>query len=115
MQEKKFSLKQSIDHVESMEIEPENKSDIRIKIEEEFEIHDNKEDLLEEKRPKKHAALEEPTNETSEPPPPAKVWRGLKYKTWTMGAIQPATKYKKPTDKEITDVCTFWHQYVLLL
>lgn len=106
MQEKKFSLKQAtIDHVESMEVEPESKIDVRIKIEEEFEMHDNKEDLSDEKRPKKHAAaLEEPANETSEPPPPAKVWRGLKYKTWTMGAIQPATKYKKPTDKEITDV-----------
>ncbi|KAI4497783.1 hypothetical protein M0802_007109 [Mischocyttarus mexicanus] len=104
LQEKRFSIKQSIDHSESMAVDFENKSEIRIKIEEEFEIHDNREDLTEEKRPKKHAALKELSGETNEPPPPAKLWKGLRYKTWTMGAIQPPTKYKKPTDKEITDM-----------
>jgi hypothetical protein len=35
------------------------------------------------------------------------VWKGLKYKYWTPGAVQPAVKYKKPTDKEITEVTIF--------
>jgi len=37
-------------------------------------------------------------------PPPTKVWKGLKYKYWSPGALQPAVKYKRPTDKEITEM-----------
>lgn len=37
-------------------------------------------------------------------PPPAKVWKGLKYKYWSPGALQPSVKYKRPTDKEITEM-----------
>ena len=40
-------------------------------------------------------------------PPPAKVWKGLKYKYWCPGALQPAVKYKRPTDKEITEVMQY--------
>ena len=40
-------------------------------------------------------------------PPPAKVWKGLKYKYWSPGALQPAVKYKRPTDKEITEVMKY--------
>lgn len=59
---------------------------------------------VEEKRPKKHSATEESSETTVEPQPPAKVWRGLKYKTWSTGAIQPATKFKKTSDREVTEV-----------
>jgi hypothetical protein len=40
-------------------------------------------------------------------PPPAKVWKGLKYKYWSLGVLQPAVKYKRPTDKEITEVMKY--------
>jgi hypothetical protein len=35
------------------------------------------------------------------------VWKGLKYKYWSPGALQPAVKYKRPTDKEITEVMKY--------
>lgn len=57
----------------------------------------------EEKRPKKHSVTEE-ASEVIEPQPPAKVWRGLRYKAWSVGILQPATKFKKPIDREITEV-----------
>ncbi|XP_011303059.1 histone-lysine N-methyltransferase 2C isoform X3 [Fopius arisanus] len=59
---------------------------------------------LEERRPRKHPASEDLSVDLADPQPPAKLWRGLKYKLWTMGGIQPATKYKKPTDREITEM-----------
>ncbi|GLG97653.1 Histone-lysine N-methyltransferase trr [Gryllus bimaculatus] len=39
-----------------------------------------------------------------EPSTPAKIWKGLKYKYWNPGSIQPAVKYKKPTDREVTEM-----------
>lgn len=102
-------VKQSIDNVENMEVDPpEKESEIKIKTEkEDQDILDTKEESMEEKRPKKHPAAEESSNDLStEPQPPAKVWRGVKYKSWTVGSMQPPTKYKKPTDKEITEVRT---------
>jgi hypothetical protein len=57
-----------------------------------------------EKKSRRHTGDDPANAATSHFPPPAKVWKGLKYKYWTPGAIQPAVKYKKPTDKEITEV-----------
>ncbi|XP_063990116.1 histone-lysine N-methyltransferase 2C-like isoform X3 [Diachasmimorpha longicaudata] len=109
---KKFQDKRSLDKpnlilegldVDSMEINP----DIKIKTEKDDSdgtmIPD---DLmqLDEKRPKKHSASDNLAIDPADTQPPAKVWRGLKYKLWTMGGIQPATKYKKPTDREITEM-----------
>lgn len=33
-----------------------------------------------------------------------KVWKGLRYKSWTPGCLQPPTKHKKLTDKEIMEL-----------
>lgn len=99
-------VKQPVDHVESMEVDQtEKESEIKIKTEkEDQDIPDTKEEITEEKRPKKHSVADESTTESTEPQPPTKVWRGLRYKTWSIGLMQPPTKYKKPTDKEITEV-----------
>lgn len=103
---KKYIVKQPIDHVEHMEVDQtEKETEIKIKMEkEEQDILETKEEIAEEKRPKKHSAADELVVEPTDPPPPAKIWRGLRYKTWSVGLMQPSTKYKKPTDKEITEV-----------
>lgn len=103
---KKYVIKQPIDHIESMEVDQtEKETEIKIKTEkEEHDIFEAKEEITEEKRAKKHSVTEESLTELTEPQPPAKVWRGLRYKTWSVGLMQPTTKYKKPTDKEITEV-----------
>jgi histone-lysine N-methyltransferase MLL3 len=106
LQEKKFSLKQSIRQIEPMDVDSiEMDLECRIKIEKnEYESQHSRDSFSDEKRPKKHPASEEPSNDCLEPQPPSKVWKGLRYKTWMNGAIQPTTKYKKPTDREITEV-----------
>ena len=107
---KKYIVKQPpIDHVENMEVDQqmEKETEIKIKLEkEEQDTLETKEEVAEDKRPKKHSAADESVVEpiTDHPPPPAKIWRGLRYKTWSVGLMQPSTKYKKPTDKEITEV-----------
>jgi hypothetical protein len=69
--------------------------------------------LSSEKKSRRHTG-DDATNATaSHCPPPSKVWKGLKYKYWTPGAVQPAVKYKKPTDKEITEVTNCVHAFVL--
>lgn len=103
---KKYVIKQPIDHIESMEVDQTEKEiEIKIKTEkEEHDIFEAKEEITEEKRAKKHSVTEESLTESTEPQPPTKVWRGLRYKTWSVGLMQPTTKYKKPTDKEITEM-----------
>lgn len=106
---KKYVVKQPVDHVENMEIDQtEKETEVRIKMEkEEQDVIETKEEITEEKRPKKHLAMEESITEPTEIQPPVKIWRGLRYKTWSVGLMQPSTKYKKPTDKEITEVRTW--------
>lgn len=103
---KKFVVKQPVEHVENMEVDQiEKEPEIKIKMEkEEQDVPETRDEMLEDKRPKKHSVIEESSTESTEPQPPAKVWRGLRYKTWSVGSMQPPTKYKKPTDKEITEV-----------
>lgn len=36
--------------------------------------------------------------------PARKVWKGVRYRYWSPGSIQPATKYKKSTEREITEM-----------
>lgn len=62
-----------------------------------------------EKKSRRHTGDEPVSATASHCPPPTKVWKGLKYKYWIPGAIQPAVKYKKPTDKEITEVRNCGH------
>lgn len=100
---KKFPVKQQqqcIERLGSMEVDNESTTEIKIKTEK-LENAENAEN--EEKRPKKHSISEE-ISEATEPQPPAKVWKGSKYKIWSMGIIQPSTKLKKPTDREIIEV-----------
>lgn len=42
--------------------------------------------------------------------PPQKIMKGLRYKLWNTGALQPAVKFKKQTDKQITEVSLFFYQ-----
>ncbi|RZC33964.1 histone-lysine N-methyltransferase 2C-like [Asbolus verrucosus] len=35
---------------------------------------------------------------------PPRVWKGVRYKNWTPGCLQPPAKYKKPTDKETMEL-----------
>ncbi|CAB3379589.1 Hypothetical predicted protein [Cloeon dipterum] len=37
------------------------------------------------------------------PPPPPPSLKGIRFKTWSPG-LQPPNKYKKPTDRELTDM-----------
>lgn len=83
-----------------MEVDNESTTEIKIKTEK-LENAENVEN--EERRSKKHSITEE-IGETNEPQPPAKIWKGLRYKTWSMGTIQPGTKFKKPTDREVIEV-----------
>lgn len=108
---KQQQLQQTVDQrVESMEIDNETTMTtatdvIKVKIEKPDHMENTMENMdTEEKRPKKHSVPEESSETAVEPQPPAKVWRGLKYKTWSMGVIQPTTKFKKTTDREITEV-----------
>lgn len=112
---KKLSMKQqqqeqqSVDQrVESMEIDNGTTTTMTEVVKVKSEKLDSAEDTaenaeIEEKRPKKHPVPEE-HNEIVELQPPAKVWKGLRYKTWSMGIMQPASKFKKPADREITEV-----------
>lgn len=114
IQEKKFVMKQPIDHMENSKIETfEMETEIRMKSENNLDsdIFDNKEDTGSEKRPKKHSATEELSIDDSTDPP-TKIWRGLRYKSWAVGGIQPATKYKKPTDREITEVIKYFRHNI---
>lgn len=99
---KKFSIKQQrMERYGSMEIDNESTTtEIKIKTErlDSAEIPEN-----EEKRPKKHTITDE-SGEITESQPPAKIYKGVRYKTWSMGNIQPSTKFKKPTEREITEV-----------
>lgn len=89
-----------MERLENIEIGNEPTTEIKIKTEK----LDNLESVEnEEKRSKKHSISEE-NGESIESQPPAKIWKGLRYKTWSMGAMQPTTKFKKPTDREITEV-----------
>lgn len=103
---KKYIVKQLVDHVESMEVDQiEKEPEVKIKTEkEDHDVPEANEEIMEEKRPKKHPATEESITESIEPQPPTKIWRGLRYKAWCVGSMQPLTKYKKPTDKEVTEV-----------
>ena len=96
-----------VDHVERMDIDID--TEMKIKTEsEDLDTSEIAEELsTEEKRPKKHSAPGENDSENCEIQPPSKIWRGLRYKTWAPGAIQPSTKYKKPTEREITEVSLF--------
>lgn len=77
-------------------------NDIKIKTEkEDLDLHDHIKQELVDKRPKKHPA-DLPTDLEFEPP--SKLLRGTKYKVWSMGVLQPTKKYKKPSDKDITDL-----------
>lgn len=100
---KKFPTKQhqlQMERLENVEIGTEPTTEIKVKTEK----LDNVENAeIEEKRLKKHSISEE-ISDSIESQPPAKIWKGLRYKTWSMGAMQPATKFKKPTDREITEV-----------
>lgn len=98
---KKFPIKQQqMERFGGMEISNEPTTEIKVKTEK----LDNIESIEnEEKQSKKHSISEE-ISDSIESQPPAKIWKGLRYKTWSMGAIQPATKFKKPTDREITEV-----------
>lgn len=114
---KKVSIKQqqpqqqSMDQrIENMEIDDETTTTtatdvVKVKTEKPDHVENATENMdMEEKRPKKHSVPEESSETAVEPQPPTKVWRGLKYKTWSMGVIQPTTKFKKTTDREITEV-----------
>lgn len=105
-QQQQQSQQSADQRIESMEIDNEiTAMDIKVKTEKLDHVESAMENTeAEEKRPKKHSVPEESNEATVEPQPPAKVWRGLKYKAWSVGVIQPATKFKKTTDREITEV-----------
>lgn len=60
-----------------------------------MEIPDN---TLSPKKVKKHLP-----EDLSISQPPAKLFKGNKYKYWLQGNLQPRHKYKRPTDKEIME------------
>lgn len=68
-------------------------------IKEENESPDYKSDIkLEEKN------LKSGLKDSSSCGPPLKQFRGLQYKLWSPGCIVPPTRYKRPTDREITEL-----------
>ena len=114
IQEKKFLLKQlSIEHmdVDSVDMDLQN----RIKSEkDDFESQHSRDSFSDEKRPKKHPASDEPIDSNDPQQPPQKVWKGLRYKAWSNGSIQPPTKFKKQTDREVTEVCVILLTFLFL-
>lgn len=106
IEDKKFLMKQSLGQIEAMDIDSiELDLEQRIKNEkDDLESQHSRDSFIDaEKRPKKHPVSEE-LSATDLAERPSKIWRGLRYKTWTTGAIHPSSKYKKPTDREITEV-----------
>lgn len=102
-----------VDQAESMEMDVHIETKIKTEMED-LDMNEMTEEIqIDEKRPKKHPASEENDSESTEPPPPTKVWRGLRYKTWSLGAIQPLNKYKKPTDREVTEVSSLLLIYII--
>lgn len=89
-----------MEKLDNIEIGNESMIEIKVKTEKLDNVESTEND---EKRSKKHSISEE-IGDSIESQPPAKIWKGLRYKTWSMGAMQPATKFKKPTDREITEV-----------
>lgn len=47
----------------------------------------------------KKPAPEEPIQQ-----PPAKIWKGSRFKYYAQGVLQPKTKYKRPSEKEIMEM-----------
>ncbi|KAG8236512.1 hypothetical protein J437_LFUL012798 [Ladona fulva] len=60
-----------------------------------------------EKRSRKHTGgsigAGSGTEDALSVPPPPKVWKGVRYKLWSPG-VQLATKYRKPSDREMTEM-----------
>lgn len=111
----KKELEDVVDNVEDMDIDISTEMKIKTETEDSDMNEITEEIQFDEKRPKKHPASEENDSEGTEPPPPTKVWRGLRYKSWSLGVIQPPTKYKKPTDREITEVCKSFESYLMFV
>lgn len=100
---KKFPLKQpqqQVERIQSTELDNEASTEIKVKIE---KLENAESAEIEELRTKKHP-IPDDVGEVTEAQPPVKVWKGSRYKIWTMGTIHPTTKFKKPTEKEIIEV-----------
>lgn len=110
-QEKNSLAKLSIGQIEPMDVDSANVENKIKKEKEELDLQQQqqgKNNYIDDKRPKKHLASDDPSTAvgSTESQPPAKLFKGSRYKTYTTGAavIHPAVKYKRPTDREITEV-----------
>ena len=101
LQENKFFGKQTVGHIDNLQMNRlGGETDITANfIKNDMDLQDGS---LARKRP--ISTMDEPLADSNEPQPPTKVWKGIRYKIWSMGAIQPAVKYKKPSEREITEV-----------
>lgn len=106
MQEKKFLMRQAFGHMGSIDV---NRFDYEmnslIKSEKDELASQFNTDILDEKKAKKHPSSDEMSADLIDVP--NKVWKGTKYKAWYSGCLQPPTKYKKPTEREITEVIIY--------
>lgn len=99
---KKFPIKQQ-QHMQRIDtFDNESSTEIKVKIE---KLESAESTEIEEQRSKKHSIVED-IGEMTEPQPPLKVWKGSRYKIWAMDTKHHGTTkgFKKPTDKEITEV-----------
>ncbi|CAG2053007.1 unnamed protein product [Timema podura] len=67
-------------------------------------VKQENESLLTDKRAKKNVAEDPSTGTPQSQPFSGKQWKGIKYKPWANGCLQPTNKIKKPSDKEITEL-----------
>ena len=78
--------------------------DRRIKTEkDDLDSQNSRDSFNDDRRGKKHPASDDTSTDSADPTP-NKVWKGLKYKNWSPGTMHPRTKYKKPSEREITEV-----------
>lgn len=109
VQGKQFSMQHMNDAVDAeyagsadMELEGKIKNE-----REDTESQHSRDSFTDEKRTRKHPASEDASADSIEVQPPTKVWKGIRYKTWGAGVMQPSTKFKKSTDREITEVSLY--------
>ena len=101
LQEKKAMLKQQIEQIEAMDVDSVDMNlEHKIKSEQEdVEMESLEEGTKSKKHPMTEKELDDAAIES-----PAKVWKGIRYKSWNVGVLQPSKKFKKQSDREITEV-----------
>lgn len=85
-----LTLIESLDNDDLMKND--NELTLKISSDNEIKMEINEEDVIKREFPDEESG------------PPSKIFRGCQYKYWSPGCIQPTSRYKKPTEREITEM-----------